>query len=484
MTDLKAGTVAEDPLPEVAPKRREKLAENLSVLRSATISIVAILGVLAVLIVTIRDLSRAPVVLEEIGVTEVMTKDGYTGLVLSNMLWDEIEGIRKSTGTGKKNVRIQTAASQLDVVEPGSGLSLQRVTQVLRSVFNFPQTRISGEFTCPVSACAPSELSLTLRIFSGEGTNVIPVGPIGKQPMQDYIHHTAVQLMQDEIDPLVAAWYYYNTRPQNWVDMARGIAMGLRWQEGPKSEEALTLLGAIALEFGTVDEAMAFGAEAVRIGDEIRASRAPWQRILAVFRDDGFDIVRADSLSLQAETLLRTEQYGEAMDLLEQALSHAPNNALIMSNYAFSLFQNGQVDQALDYMREAVMQDADNPYMWLDWGDAYDWSGHPDEAMKKREIAASLGWDDLWVQYYAGFLHIDNALYEARLWAERAPDRPEPWAFWSDMLVEKKLIDPNGFCDDSNGPMSEFLSVAYDRGQPYALENANDLAGEHCGWAP
>ncbi|MEP1612776.1 MAG: hypothetical protein ABJL72_12780 [Roseobacter sp.] len=156
------------------PKRRERIAADLAVLRSTGFSLVIILGVLAIGTVTARDLTQAPVVLEEITVTEDFEKDGLSGLVISNMLWDEIEHIRNQTGKqNKKTVRIQTASRQLDVVAPGSGLSLQRVTQVLRSLFNLPQTRIAGEIACPVRGCTAEEMALTLRIFSGSGTRII-----------------------------------------------------------------------------------------------------------------------------------------------------------------------------------------------------------------------------------------------------------------------------------------------------------------------
>lgn len=133
------------------PSRRERIVASLASLRSVLLSTVAFLGLAAVLIVTVRDLTRAPVVLEEISVPGPLREQGYTGLVASNLLWDAIEDIRNFTGDSKKRVRIQTASRQLDVVEPGSGLSLQRLTQVLRALFNLPQTRIAGEFACPVS---------------------------------------------------------------------------------------------------------------------------------------------------------------------------------------------------------------------------------------------------------------------------------------------------------------------------------------------
>ncbi|MEO9649768.1 MAG: hypothetical protein ABJ360_00630 [Roseobacter sp.] len=393
------------------PKRRERIAADLAVLRSTGFSLVVILGVLAIGTVTARDLTQAPVVLEEITVTEDFEKDGLSGLVISNMLWDEIEHIRNQTGKqNKKTVRIQTASRQLDVVAPGSGLSLQRVTQVLRSLFNLPQTRIAGEIACPVRGCTAEEMALTLRIFSGSGTRIIEASPIGRNTMREYLQQTALRLMEEEIDPLVAAWYYYYTAPEGWEVQARAIATQTMVARDRHSEEAMTLLGYLDMDHGEWQIAIDRASAAILLGDDIRNERSLRQRIKSMVFKNDFDAVRAETYFLQGIANARLDQHEEAIDsyLIAQAL--APETSVIKVDHAFSLLKMNENQAASDLLSEAVLQDPSDPYTWTPWGEALENQGNTAEADVKREIGVALAKDDPWFYFDSGLWSLDYAL--------------------------------------------------------------------------
>lgn len=486
---------------KVIPTRRERVASDLAVLRSTVISTIIVLGILAAIVVTIRDLTRTPVVLEEIGVPEALQKEGYTGLVMSNMLWDQIEEIRTTTGTGKKTVRIQTASRQLDVVEPGSGLSLQRVTQILRSVFNFPQTRIAGEFICPQRACTPDELALTLRIFSGDGTRVIRSGPLGQQHMQDYMSHTALRLMELEIDPLTVAWYHYYTETEDWEAETIKLATQVMQRRGPdlerdpKAEEAVTVLGWMALYDLNPDRALVLSKDAEKVGDEIQHARSLPRKIAALFIDDGSAAIRADTLTLRAHALEHQayaleggnnyegarEKYAGAQKLYAQAVDLAPEAATIRTDYARILGWLDDPQAALAQFQAAAARDPLNPYIYTDWADTLEDAENLDESARMREIALALAPKDAWVALAAKATTLDEELSYAKVSASEAPQDYDAWIHWSDLLWVKNETFDSNTCD---GPVAEYVSSARTYAPDEALNDALFLAKEICGYVP
>ncbi|WP_299828277.1 tetratricopeptide repeat protein [uncultured Roseobacter sp.] len=471
--------------PAKGPSRRERILTNLAFLRSGLLSAVAVLAVVAMLVVAIRDLTRAPIVLEEIGVTTSLSQEGYTGLVASNMLWDAIEEIRSFTGDSKQNVRIQTASRQLDVVEPGSGLSLQRITKVLRSLFNLPQTRIAGEFVCLESTCAHDDMSLRIRIFSGDGTRVISAGAIDGRTMEEYFHDTALHLLEEEIDPLVAARYYYFDTSNDWSVYAVKISTELLLQRGETAEEAATLLGFAALDRQEYDQALAYSEAAIAVGDEVRRQQGFWSR-----RKDDWKTVRAQSLLLKGQVLSEKGYFSEqdemqlqAMDLFEQAAELAPDYGFIRTAQARTMEDLEQYDDAIAFYQMAVEVDKLDPYAWSELGRALLAADAPDEAAENFRIAKSLAPDDPFLlRYHATDQNIDNALADAKLWAKDAPQDPQAWGFWLDVLDEKLYLGDETSCDRPYGSVAELQTTANTIAPFDMREDADAFAYSVCGW--
>lgn len=472
--------------PETAnrPSRKERLLNELVFLRSALLSSFAVLAVIAVLVVAVRDLTRAPVVLEEIGVTEALSKQGYSGLVTSNMLWDAIEDIRTFTGDRKKNVRIQTASRQLDVVEPGSGLSLQRITRVLRSLFNLPQTRIAGEFVCLASACTHDEMALRIRIFSGDGTRIITDGPMDGRTMEDYFHDTALRLLEQEIDPLVAARYFYFNKSENWQADTTRISTELLLKRGKNAEEAATLLGRVAMDEQEYDKAIARSEEAIWIGDDVRSQQRFWSR-----SGENHKVIRAQSLLLQGQALSEkgfilgdTEMQEQALDVLAEAGTLAPDYGFIRTAQARTLEDLGDYDAAVELHQAAAKMDKLDPYAWGELGRALLAADKSIEAEESFEVARNLAPDDLFlVHYYATDQSLDEALAGAKLWVNDAPDNPQAWDLWLDILDEKWFSGDDNLCAVPNGSVAELLTVASEIAPFETLENVDFYVQERCG---
>lgn len=451
------------------PSRREQAIDGLAFLRSGLLSTIVVLAIVAAMVVTIRDLTRTPVVLEEIGVPETLTKKGYTGLVASNMLWDAIEDIRTTTGDSKKRVRIQTASRQLDVVAPGSGLSLQRTTQVLRSLFNLPQTRIAGEFVCATSACNQDDLVLSIRVFTGEGTKIVSAGSIGEREMSDYFHDTALSLLQQEIDPLVAARYHYTVGGDTWRENAVRLSTEILVQRGSNAEEAATLLGRIAWDDQEYELALARSYDAIDVGDEVHSKRWFWSR-----NRDNENAIRAQTLLLQGmslsgigETKDDEDFYWQAIEVLEQARSYAPKDGLIATEQGWIMWQLGENADSAQYYREAAQLDKLDPYAWVDLAHALLDLEERDEAEKSFQVARNLAPENmLLVHYHATDSSFDEALSTAEEWAKEYPEDYQAWDLWVDLLYDKSYDPDNTLCDPQNGPVAEFLRVSSDTAPP------------------
>lgn len=473
------------PEPPIAPSRRERLFAELAHLRSALLSAALVLVVLALVIVVARDLSRTPVVLEEFGATEALTKEGYTGIVASNMLWDAMDNIRTDTGDKIKRVRIQTASQQLELVIPASGLSLQRITKVLRSLFNLPQTRITGEFVCKTSACLRAEMSLRIRIFTGEGTTVIPVGDISGQTMEEYFHDAAFMLQQ-EIDPLVAARYLYWSNAENGLLEAIRISTELMLKRGQNAEEAATFLAEMALIDGDSDVALEYVKKAKAVGDAVQSQQGFWSGNKAEH-----DLIRSATLLLHARvlaenpnTLHDSENWSQAVTLFEQATEKANDDSVIPWAQAWSTQARGDTKKAVALFERAVEMDKLNPYLRSDLGRALLRENRADEAKKEFIIARNLAPDDIiLVHFLATEKTTDEGLMEAKYWVEDEPNNEEAWEYWQGVLSATYYYEDHthDFCDSRFGPVAELSAVAFQIAPRDVNENIQAFAQSFCG---
>ena len=178
----------------------KRIGEGLTFLRGLIVNLAVICAVVALFVLTVLELRREPVIIEEIKLPPQLEERGYGGGVVSHRLWDAITAIQDNSTTISERVILNTWNRQIDFVESGSGLSYQGLAQLTREIFGIPQRRIGGEVICEAADCSWSQLRLRLRIFAYGQAKTIDVGLVGGRGTSDYFSRAAVETMR-ALDP-------------------------------------------------------------------------------------------------------------------------------------------------------------------------------------------------------------------------------------------------------------------------------------------
>jgi Flp pilus assembly protein TadD len=106
--------------------------------------------------------------------------------------------------------------------------------------------------------------------------------------------------------------------------------------------------------------------------------------LLALSPDD------ADALNNLANVLLRLKD-PSAVTVAEKAMAKAPSNANAIDTLGWALFQNGQVDRALQLLRDARLREPGNPDIRYHLAAVLAQSGRKTEARDEVEAALKSG---------------------------------------------------------------------------------------------
>ena len=369
------------PKPPSKP-RRERFVEWLVFLRSLTINVVVIGSIIAVLAVTARDLFRQPVIIEEIGLPKALTDRGYSGTVAAHRLWDAIQNIQDNSGTAKPQTTLLTSSRQLDVVEPGTGISLQGLTQMLRAVFGLKQTRIAGEVICLDPDCSAKSLALRLRVLTGDGMEVVSAGPVGNQTIEAYFNRSALMLLE-EIDPYVVAAYHYD-RPDN-QEQSIIIARNLVARDHKHAAWAANMIANHEQESGKFNDAVLWYKRSIKLAEDSKMTgfALPWYGWGNLLRSNGVLDEAIDKYARAAEvdphfalswynlgvTLGDLGDHQQAIDKFSRATDENPNFSSAWLGWGVSLAKLGRHEEAVEKFRRATQEDSDSASAWLAWGE-------------------------------------------------------------------------------------------------------------------
>jgi putative PEP-CTERM system TPR-repeat lipoprotein len=114
------------------------------------------------------------------------------------------------------------------------------------------------------------------------------------------------------------------------------------------------------------------------------AARTSYESLLALSPDD------ADALNNLANVLLRLKD-PSAVTVAEKAMAKAPSNANAIDTLGWALFQNGQVDRALQLLRDARLREPGNPDIRYHLAAVLAQSGRKTEARDEVEAALKSG---------------------------------------------------------------------------------------------
>lgn len=364
---LSVQTPAPPPEPPTAKSRpplltRAQVIEWLTFLRSFTINMVVIGSVVTVLVVTGRDLLRQPIIIEEIALPKSLTNQGYSGAVAAHRLWDAILDIQNNSGTMKQQTSLLTASRQLDVVEPGSGISLQGLTQMLRELFGLQQTRIAGEVICLDPKCSPRALALRLRVINGQGMEVVSAGPKGSESIDAYFRKSAIMLLE-KIDPYVVAAYHYG-QPGGREKSVR-IARELVRRGHENAPWAANLLANWEHERGNFKEAERWFKVSTELSESVKMQdfAVPWI---------GW-----------GNLMMSQQNYGAAIEKFKTATRLQPDFALAWYSLGDTQRAIGQHDAAVKSFERATQANDALAYAWMGWGTSLAAMGQHEEAVEK-----------------------------------------------------------------------------------------------------
>ncbi len=330
------------------------------VLRTALIG-----SVVAVLFVTYAEVMRDTVIVEEIGLPEPLAKMGYSGTVAAHRLWDSTVWINAHAGTTKPRASLVADSRQLEITEPGTGLSLSGLVGVIRRLLGREQPRVAGEFVCRDAACTLAEMELRLRAFHDGAMTVAGVGRLGsvdtEAEIDAYFDRAALELLA-MIDPYVRASFLYAVESGELPPEAESRADALVTSLGPlppgisgsrsafeanrllstrhpQRAWAALLLGVAEERNGNPEAAIEWATRSVTMMDEDRVEKFP-----NAYNDWGAGLARAG-------------RHDEAIEKYEAAIKIDPDQSVVYSNFGASLDRLGRYEDAIQKFEAAIRID-------------------------------------------------------------------------------------------------------------------------------
>jgi len=178
-----------------------------------------------------------------------------------------------------------------------------------------------------------------------------------------------------------------------------------------------------------------------RVG-QVSRDQARWSEALSAFRraleEDtwgGLDEERANAYHQAASLLFRGSRWAEALSLLQEALSIAPDSADLWGDLAWASYQSdGDFAQALIYIQRALELDPNDVDLLLRAGDLYRLDEQYDEAFQWAVQARDIAPDNVWTVVAQGRIEFDRGDYATAVRAfsdavTLAPDTARAY-FW------------------------------------------------------
>lgn len=348
---------------------RARIVEWVQFIRTLSVNLLIVVSVGVSITLLIREMLREPVIIEEVSLPPTLTAQGYSGAVAAQRLWDAISEIQVKSETHKVKTALISADRQLDVAEPGTGISLQQLTQALRTMLNLRQTRIAGEVLCASPDCVVSEMRLRLRVFQGGEMHVLDSDPIGSRSLDGYFHASAMNVLE-VIDPYVLAayLYYYEFRH----DDAVGIAENLLRRQHPQSAWAANLIGNHFLDQDQPDAALPHYRRALILAEEFGPDEFPEPHT---------------NIGL---AMIELGDHQSAIQQFWNAIEINSGNFEVWRALGRALLAEGDPHAAAERLEVAAQLAPDDTLTWTVWGEALTAAGRHQEAFKKFHTAVDI----------------------------------------------------------------------------------------------
>lgn len=355
-----------------------KSAENLA--RSLVATVLLVVVSIAILIAFVIELSRNTLVIEPIGVPQVLADRGYTGEILSRRLIDEYIKIRTEAKTQKDALNQADAPDSLtnpvalpegsltDIQIPGASLSLRSVIRFLKESFGTPDRRISGEVV-------EDDSGLTLRLRQDKGEVFEDVKVHSTKEIDELLHLGARELMK-AINPYVLASYLKEIDPNESLEV---IAYCLANE--PKD-----------------DDSWAYNLRGRIFESQKKFERALKQYDKAIDEDPNFFLaysnagITLSNLAIEdrGEDRDTKELQAQAEERHKKAVLIAPDDPYVYTSWALSLNLKGDQAGAIAKYKKAIDIDPDDAFAWNEWGRILKSQGDSNSALEKFEHVVKL----------------------------------------------------------------------------------------------
>lgn len=305
-----------------------------------------------------KELNKDTVIIEPFQVPLDLEKQNITGQAIVNKLIDQIEDIKSHADTAYKNFNVTPLFydTQLEIVIPGSGISLKSLLQNVKNFLGRKQTRITGEVVLN------KKLYLTIRV-QGEPSKTFS----GELDDLDNILSDAAKYVLKFTQPYILAFYLYYNYGNNKEEALEMIRYSLT--HSPKDDDpmAYTLWGYITWEDGDFDESIKYYKKAIELDPKYIDAYNGW-----------------------AYSLFDEGKYEEAEEIFKKAYKLDPNYAYTSHYWGMNMEAQGKIDSAVMMYEKAIELDPSYDDVHTSYGNTLYKQNKYDEAIDHFDKAIEL----------------------------------------------------------------------------------------------
>ena len=343
------------------------------------------LGIVAVIIVIIClvlwELRREVTLIEPIEMPKRLADAGYTPHVVANQLMGNLLFIYESVKTISPNLAIVT--TRPDIIVPGTGFTIRKITGYLQSILHDPTTRITGEVTEK-----DGNLQFNLRI---NGRHIEIPEPSHKE-LSACLTHAIHAVLRETNNHVLATYLFFNEDNRN-LEAARKEVVRVIATAPEKSEQkaqAYSLYGMILNEQKDFDEAIDMLNKALSINR----------------REPSFFLNLANALYQKGKGDEAIKNLRKAIELDPRYAPAYPN----LATYIYALHHDGK--EATKYLRKAIELNPKDVTAYHHLGIILNILGNRDEAIENLRQAIELDPGYAIAYYHLGSIYKDMSKYD------------------------------------------------------------------------
>ena len=379
------------------------------------LDLIIVLVIFVIGLLIYKELNKDTVIIEPFQVPLELERQNITGQAIVNKLIDHIEVIKENADTNYQGLDFKPILfdSQLEIVIPGSGISLKSLLQNVKNFLGRKQTRITGEVVLN-----NKKLDLTIRVF-GEPSKTFS----GELDDLDEILKNASRYVLKYTQPYVLAYDLYYNYQGHKDEALEMIQYTLTHEPRDDDPMAYTLDGYIKWDEKNFDESIKLYKKAIEINPKYVDAYNGW----------GY-------------SLYDEKKFDEAADIYRKSLTIDPKNKYTFHYMGLNLEAQGKTDSAVEMYKKTVQADPSYPDVYPDYGRILVKLNRIAEAEqmydKQTELVpkSSAAFIDL-ADFYSERKEYDKALDAYNKAIELTPDYVKAIMGAADILSEQKKTE-------------------------------------------